>query len=357
MNNKMIASERAICKVRLPVNERSCEEPDLNRQYNLNLKWADSIQKLFFTDQESPDRNNIRNFDIVLNLDGSADNYFQDQQASSRSAMLYLTRYQLPEAISGRLNTTEERIARAELFALGRILYEITSGHQLFHEIDESVDNEREIQRLTAIGNFPEDLWNLPTTPRILACLCPGFKQEMLSFRKKGSLFIFNPFIYLYSISLFSILSLQEPLCSPYTAYTCLTCLSVILQIGIRNYIKKHPYRFGFQVLSGVATVASVAAVPVLGAVGFSAAGPVAGSTAAAWQSSIGLIEVGSVFAWCQSAAMGGAAVGGIIGAGVGGAGLLAGATSLGALDGADFNSSELKERFRAAWNRDMKGE
>jgi hypothetical protein len=32
---------------------------------------------------------------------------------------------------------------------------------------------------------------------------------------------------------------------------------------------------------------------------------------AAAWQASIGAVEAGSLFAWCQSAAMGGAALSG----------------------------------------------
>jgi len=41
----------------------------------------------------------------------------------------------------------------------------------------------------------------------------------------------------------------------------------------------------------------SFLAVPVLGAVGFTAAGPVAGSAAAAWQASIGAVEAGSLFA------------------------------------------------------------
>lgn len=60
----------------------------------------------------------------------------------------------------------------------------------------------------------------------------------------------------------------------------------------------------------------------IFGAVGFSALGPVAGSSAAAWQASMGAVEAGSLFAWCQSAAMGGAAVNGIIAAGATGAGV-----------------------------------
>ena len=60
--------------------------------------------------------------------------------------------------------------------------------------------------------------------------------------------------------------------------------------------------------------------MPVLGLVGFTAAGPAAGSAAAAWQASMGVVEAGSLFAWCQSAAMGGAALGGIQVAGIAGA-------------------------------------
>ncbi|KAK1144967.1 hypothetical protein N8T08_004682 [Aspergillus melleus] len=48
----------------------------------------------------------------------------------------------------------------------------------------------------------------------------------------------------------------------------------------------------------------------VLGTIGFSATGPVAASFAAAWQSSIGLVQAGSLFATLQGAAMGGAAAG-----------------------------------------------
>lgn len=48
----------------------------------------------------------------------------------------------------------------------------------------------------------------------------------------------------------------------------------------------------------------------VLGTIGFSATGPVAASFAAAWQSSIGIVQAGSLFAILQGAAMGGAAAG-----------------------------------------------
>ena len=63
----------------------------------------------------------------------------------------------------------------------------------------------------------------------------------------------------------------------------------------------------------------------ILPAAGFAASGPVAGSLAAAWQSSIGVLAAGSPFAFLQSAAMGGAAAGAFYGVGVAGLAVLAG--------------------------------
>lgn len=79
---------------------------------------------------------------------------------------------------------------------------------------------------------------------------------------------------------------------------------------------------------------ASVAALPILGAAGFAATGPVAGSAAAAWQSSVGLVQAGSLFAWCQSAAMGGAAVSGIVAGGAAGGSVALAATGAGVAGG-----------------------
>ncbi len=88
------------------------------------------------------------------------------------------------------------------------------------------------------------------------------------------------------------------------------------------NYAKAHPVLTGLQVVGTTVSVLSFFAVPVLGAVGFTAAGPAAGSAAAAWQSSMGVVKAGSLFSWCQSAAMGGGALSGIQAAGVAGTAL-----------------------------------
>lgn len=68
----------------------------------------------------------------------------------------------------------------------------------------------------------------------------------------------------------------------------------------------------------GVILFALACASPaILAAMGFSAVGPVAGSLAAGWQAGIGSVAAGSLFAFLQSAAMGGAAIGLFAGIGV----------------------------------------
>lgn len=69
--------------------------------------------------------------------------------------------------------------------------------------------------------------------------------------------------------------------------------------------------------VAGIAMVAApaVVALPALGAVGFGASGPVAGSMAAAAQSGVGSVVAPSLFATAQSAAMGGYGTAAVFGA------------------------------------------
>ena len=100
---------------------------------------------------------------------------------------------------------------------------------------------------------------------------------------------------------------------------------------------------------------ASVAAPAVLGLAGFAAGGPVIGSAAAAWQSSIGLAQAGSLFSWCQSAAMGGAAINGIVAAGATGGGVAMAATGAAAAQGqVILTPEEIKELFLKAYRKEV---
>ena len=62
---------------------------------------------------------------------------------------------------------------------------------------------------------------------------------------------------------------------------------------AMNEYATAHPVLTGLQVVGLTVSALSVLTIPVLGAVGFTAAGPAAGSVAAAWQASIGAIQSG----------------------------------------------------------------
>ncbi|KAI9695930.1 MAG: hypothetical protein M1812_008491, partial [Candelaria pacifica] len=84
----------------------------------------------------------------------------------------------------------------------------------------------------------------------------------------------------------------------------------------ISVWIHANPYKF-IGILGGTTLSALALATPaILGAIGFSALGPVAGSIAAGWQASMGTVAAGSFFAFLQSAAMGGAALSLFVGIG-----------------------------------------
>ena len=122
----------------------------------------------------------------------------------------------------------------------------------------------------------------------------------------------------------------------------------------IRAYAKAHPFLLTSQIVGGVGVIASLVALPILGAVGFATVGPVAGSAAMAWQSSNGLVQAGSLFAWCQSAAMGGAAVNGIVALGAAGGSVALAATGAGVVGAQTALTPEkLKEMFLSVYRKE----
>ncbi len=109
----------------------------------------------------------------------------------------------------------------------------------------------------------------------------------------------------------------------------------------------QQPWIAALQAAGLALCVGAALAVPVLGAVGFGALGPVAGSLATAWQSSVGSVAAGSLFAWCQSAAMGGAAASAIAATGAAGGAVAAAATAAGVAATRRPNADEAEELFR----------
>ncbi|ERF76625.1 hypothetical protein EPUS_04445 [Endocarpon pusillum Z07020] len=118
------------------------------------------------------------------------------------------------------------------------------------------------------------------------------------------------------------------------------------------SYIKAHPYLFALQITGALSLTAAAIAPAILGAVGFGALGPVAGSTAAGWQASIGVVEAGSLFAWCQSAAMGEAAVNAIVATGAAGGGVAALATGVAAAQNQGLDVDILIAKFKEVYRQ-----
>lgn len=110
---------------------------------------------------------------------------------------------------------------------------------------------------------------------------------------------------------------------------------------SMTTWIKAHKKQLAV-ILAGIIILALCLAMPaILGTIGFGASGPVVGSMAAAWQATIGNVVAGSLFAFLQSAAMGGAAMGLFAGFGVLGA--------IVAMGGAASTIDVVKEKYREA--------
>ena len=175
---------------------------------------------------------------------------------------VYPLRYRIPHSTISNL-PLEEQVWRSEKFALGTLLYEVLTGQNIFEgESDELVQDHY------ISGTFPD----LTATEYLSESLWPSVIYSCWSAK-------FGRYIALGKFG---------------------------------RYVHDNPGRFALHVAGGVISTAAIFTVPILGAVGFSSLGPVAGLAATIWQASIGLVEAGSFFAVCQSAAMGGAAATGV---------------------------------------------
>jgi hypothetical protein len=251
-----------LCRVR--VRDRAGKLLKIAQVPNIpeQLRWCWFLACIKFIHPTPGTANRIRPFDLILNLNGTM---YPDpvHMPPGNQSGVYPSRCRIPQSTIVGL-PKQEQLWRAEKFALGALLYEILTSHRPFEGLTDD-----EVQDHYAAARFPTDLRDLPVLFQTLIYAC--WSSE----------------------------------------FGCYIALGKFLR-----YVNDHPIRFGLQVGSVILSVAAVITVPVLGAVGFSSIGPVAGSAAAAWQASIGAVEAGSLFALCQSAAMGGAAVSGLAGIG-----------------------------------------
>lgn len=314
------------------------DAPVITNSSETRRKWVAGMQAVVAGSRNEDDMK-IRSLDFVLGLDGSV-HLADGKEVGPALAddgcgvchMVYPSRFQIPPATIEGLDA-KEQVRRAELFALGSLIYEIHKGETPFEELDDA-----EVQCRYAKAEFPP-VAELEQWPIILTCWSVEFACELSRIWSKLH---FPPPIPDGK----NLTPQKAEKSTPSKLHNALHTTT--------NFIQSHPHILATLKITGLfITATSLAAPLIFGAIGFSALGPIAGSSAAAWQASMGAVEAGSLFAWCQSAAMGGAAVNGIIAAGATGAGVAGSAAAAGAWgDMAVTDIPNLREVFERVCRR-----
>jgi len=157
-----MATTETTCRIRLYDGTQLVDLKDYpHTTPELRQQWATSILTHFRTPASEP-HTRIRAWDLLAHLDGSVQclpaplptaTSNSVSSASDNLESVYPIQYRLPPSTlpSGSL-TTQELVARAEIFALRSLLYEVLKGRKPFEDLPDD-----EVQRRFAAGEFPTD--------------------------------------------------------------------------------------------------------------------------------------------------------------------------------------------------------
>lgn len=294
-----------------------------NGSEEVRKQWVEKITDHIWGSQGNSSLGSIRPWDFILDPDGSVES-LPVSPIEGKSSGMYPAHYRIPPTSIDVLER-QEQTDRQERFAFATLLYEIGSGKKPFEGL-----SSEEVQQRYGNAEFPDDV-RILSPPLFIAIL----SLWSVEFANISGLY---PFINLQHF----LTAVVNP---PRSFFRRITT-------GASSYIKAHPYLFAAQLTGVLLSTAAVVTLPIVGAVGFGALGPVGGSAAAAWQASLGFVEAGSLFAWCQSAAMGGTAVNAIIATGAAGGGVAAFATAAAAGQSETLNVDGLMKTFREVYRR-----
>ena len=237
---------------------------------------------------------------------------------------MYPARYRIPSTSIDSLEQ-EQQIDREERFAFATKFCEIGFGKKPFELLC-----DEEVQQDYSNAEFPDDVKTFP--PPLFIAFLSFWSVE---FADIGAL---HPFI---NFQHFLTAAANPP-------------RFIIRRIttGASSYIKAHPYFFAFQLTGLLFSTVAVITPPLLGALGFSVLGPVVGSAVAGLQASLGIVEAGGHFAWCQSAATGGAAVDAVVATGATGGEVAALTTATAVEQSETLDINGIMEKFRGVYTR-----
>ena len=149
----------------LPLND--C--PDLGIE--IRTSWANEVMKHFAKTDEKP-YTSIRQWDFVAGIDGSIESL---PMPTVEGDLIegYPARFQIPPSTLHGPDH-EEKVRRAERFAMASLLYEIMTGRKPLEGLTDD-----EVRRCFAVGDFPDDAAALPNGLFILSGWSAEFSQEL----------------------------------------------------------------------------------------------------------------------------------------------------------------------------------
>ena len=134
---------------------------------SLRQRWTEGIVRSF---SSSPNLDkSIRSWDMLLHQDGSVKTVLSEKEGRS----FYPSRFRIPPHSIHGLDE-EEKVKRAERFALGSLLYEVMTAREPFEELSDD-----EVQENYRCGIFPDDVFSMAMGPYILGCWSLEFEKEM----------------------------------------------------------------------------------------------------------------------------------------------------------------------------------
>ena len=175
-------SNTMTCRMLVEILSEESESPTLLRPRDVTdisdstrQSWVDGMKR--FVESGTEDQR-IRPLDFHLSLDGSVEVQPSDQTSPDLLPNTYPSAYRIPPETIIDLEP-HERVRRAELFALGSMIYEISAEQAPFESFEDS-----DIQARYRRAEYPP-VTHLPQWPIILSCWSVEFARELSAILSK----------------------------------------------------------------------------------------------------------------------------------------------------------------------------
>lgn len=166
-----------LCRVHVKIPGEKADSLTLRRPRDVpdisdatRKSWVNGMKQFV---SSGADYHHIRPLDFLVSLDGSVEvQPSSDQAAASTTPFIYPSPYRIPPETITDLEPSE-KIRRAELFALGSLIYEVYANEAPFETLGGS-DVQAQYRRV----RFPA-VTHLPQWPIILSCWSVEFAREL----------------------------------------------------------------------------------------------------------------------------------------------------------------------------------